>query len=236
MRHQHELEKAGRHAHGDDGHHAHGEGQKAHLKEVHEDVPPDYYDTSIRTNLIQRIYHGRRFKRLTDMVSRTDGWLLDVGCDGGTLLERIADKAGAARVVALDLSRDAVAYTVGKRPDFDGLVADAEGLPFKDGTFAAIFCSEVMEHIEHPEKLFAEIKRCLAPGGYAVVAVPNENALYKVLWFLWTRFGKGKVWRHAHVQEFTQDSLDRLIEGAGFKKVEDNYFLLRMMRAVKLRA
>ena len=216
------------------GHHDHDDGQKAHLKEVHDDVPPDYYDTSMKTNLIQRFYHGRRFKKLCDLATKTDGALLDVGCDGGTLLERIADKAKPSTVVALDLSSEAVRYTLGKRPDFAGLVGDAEALPFRDDAFQAIFCSEVMEHIERPEHLFAEIKRCLATGGYAVVAVPHENALYKFLWFFWTRFGKGKVWRHAHVQDFTPASLDDLIATTGFRKVEDSYMLMRMIRAVKI--
>jgi ubiquinone/menaquinone biosynthesis C-methylase UbiE len=215
---------------------AHEHDQKTHLKEVHEDVPPDYYDTSMKTNLIQRFYHGRRFKNLCDLASRTQGKLLDVGCDGGTLLEKIAAKASASRVVALDLSGEAVKYTLGKRPDFAGVVGDAEALPFRNGAFEAIFCSEVMEHIERPEKLFAEIKRCLSENGYAVVAVPHENTIYKFLWFLWTRFGKGRVWRHAHVQEFTPASLDELITGAGFRKVKDSYFLLRMIRAVRIAA
>jgi 2-polyprenyl-3-methyl-5-hydroxy-6-metoxy-1,4-benzoquinol methylase len=212
----------------------HDHDQKTHLKELHDDVPPNYYDTSMKTNLIQRFYHGRRFKNLCNLASKTEGTLLDVGCDGGTLLEKIAAKVAPSRVVALDLSGEAVRYTLGKRPDFAGLIADAEALPFRDGVFEAIFCSEVMEHIERPQTLMAEIKRCLSPDGYAVVAVPHENMLYKFVWFLWTRFGKGKVWRHAHVQEFSPASLDELITGAGFRKVKDSYMLLRMIRAVRI--
>ena len=223
----------GEHEHEREHDHDSRPGEKS-LLEVHEDVPPDYYDTSLKTNIIQRLYHGRRFNALCEMVAKTDGAILDVGCDGGTLLERLAEKAQAPTVVGLDLSREAVVYTLGKRPDFQLLVGDAEGLPFRDGTFAAIFCSEVMEHIERPERLFAEIKRCLAGGGYCIVAVPRETPLYKFLWFFWTRFGKGKVWRHAHVQEFTVDSLGTLIEAAGLKVVENKLILMGMIQAVKI--
>jgi hypothetical protein len=66
------------------------------------------------------------------------------------------------------------------------------------------------------------------------VAVPHENRLYKFVWFFWTRFGKGKVWRHAHVQDFTPASLDDLIKETGFRKLKDSYFLMRMIRAVKI--
>jgi SAM-dependent methyltransferase len=219
--------------HEHDHDHRHDDGQRS-LKDIHEDVPPDYYDTSLKTNLIQRLYHNRRFNGICELVSRTPGAILDVGCDGGTLLERIADAASPSRVVALDLAADSVAYTVGKRADFDGLVGDGEGLPFRDGAFDAIFCSEVLEHVERPDRLFAEFKRCMSPGGYGVVAVPRETPLFKFIWFFWTRLGKGKVWRHAHVQEFSLDSLDDLITGAGFRKVEDKLLLLGMVRAVKI--
>src|SRR5688572_29758308 len=129
-------------------------GRKAHLKDVHDDVPPDYYDVSMKTNLIQRLYHGRRFNALCELASRANGRLLDVGCDGGTLLARIADKAKPSTVIALDLSSEAVKYTLVKRPDFSGLVGDGEALPFSNDAFQAIFCSEVMEHIERPVRLF----------------------------------------------------------------------------------
>jgi SAM-dependent methyltransferase len=204
------------------------------LKHIHEEVPPDYYDTSLKTNLIQRLYHNRRFDGICELVPKTAGTILDVGCDGGTLLERIAGKAQPSHVVALDLAADAVAYTIGKRPDFDGFVADGENLPFADGAFQAIFCSEVLEHVERPERLFAEFRRCLSPDGYAVVAVPRENPLFKFLWFFWTRFGKGKVWRHAHVQEFTMDSLDTLIRDSGFRKAKDKLLLFGMVRVVRI--
>jgi len=204
------------------------------LKEVHDDVPPDYYDSSMRTNLIQRFYHGRRFKEICKLSPRTEGKILDVGCDGGTLLRAVAESVGASRVVGVDLSDDAVAYSLSQSPEFDLVVGDGEALPFADSAFDAIFCSEVLEHVERPEKLLSEIRRCLRDDGYGVLAVPQETPLFKFIWFFWTRFGKGKVWRHAHVQEFTADDLGRLATEAGFRVEEDKSFLLGMIRAVRV--
>ena len=68
------------------------------LKEIHEDVPPDYYDTGLKSNLVQRIYHSRRFNKVCSMVSKANGSILDIGCDGGTLLEKVAERAGAKTV------------------------------------------------------------------------------------------------------------------------------------------
>ena len=204
------------------------------LKEVHDEVPPDYYDSSIKTNVIQRFYHGRRFKEICDLSLPAEGKILDVGCDGGTLLREVAASVGAARVVGVDLSAEAVAYCLGKSPEFDVVVGDGEDLPFADSSFDAIFCSEVLEHVERPEKLLSEIRRCLRDDGYGVLAVPQETPLFKFIWFFWTRFGKGKVWRHAHVQEFTAEVLVRLAKNAGFRVEEDKSFLLGMIRAVRV--
>jgi len=134
----------------------------------------------------------------------------------------------------VDISVKSLAYNLTKRPQFDVAVGDAEELPFRDATFDAIFCSEVMEHIEEPEKMLAEVKRCLAPKGYAVVMVPAETPLFKFLWFFWTKFGKGKVWDHAHVQDFGGKSLDRVVKNAGFRVLKDKRFLMGMIRAIKI--
>jgi SAM-dependent methyltransferase len=204
------------------------------LKEIHEDVPPDFYDTSIKKNLIQKYWHGRRFEEVVKLASRVNGRLLDVGCDGGTLTEQVSGRAKPDRVVGVDISAKSLAYTITKRPQFDLAVGDAEKLPFRDGAFEAIFCSEVMEHLESPDKMLSEVKRCLEPTGYAVVMVPAETPLFKLIWFFWTKFGRGKVWDHAHVQDFGGKELDRVVARAGFRVLKDKRFLLGMIRALKI--
>ena len=50
--------------------------------------------------------------------------------------------------------------------------ASAERLPFPDRLFQRVECDAVLEHVEHPEQVVAEILRVLAPGGYAHFVVP----------------------------------------------------------------
>jgi ubiquinone/menaquinone biosynthesis C-methylase UbiE len=207
---------------------------KHDLQEIHEDVPPDFYDTSVKSNLIQRYWHGRRFKEVARLATKVDGRLLDVGCDGGTLTEKVAARARPERVVGVDISAKSLAYTITRRPQFDLAVGDAEELPFAEASFAAIFCSEVIEHLVNPERMLSEVRRCLAPTGYAVVMVPTETPLFKLLWFCWTKFAKGKVWEHSHVQDFGGKSLDRLVKSAGFRVLQDKRFLGGMVRALKI--
>jgi 2-polyprenyl-3-methyl-5-hydroxy-6-metoxy-1,4-benzoquinol methylase len=160
--------------------------------------------------------------------------MLDIGCDGLTLTEAVAAKAAAREVVGIDIAEGAVAYSKRKRPEFHLAVGHGEELPFQGAAFDMIVCLEVLEHVEHPDKLLAEMKRCLKKDGYGLVVVPTETPLFKFLWFLWTRFGKGRVWRHAHVQNFTGELLISLVKKVGFRVMEDSVFMLGMLRAVKI--
>ncbi len=51
-----------------------------------------------------------------------------------------------------------------------------EALPFADGSFDLAICWDVVEHVQDPERLLAELARVLRPGGRALVTVINRYA------------------------------------------------------------
>jgi SAM-dependent methyltransferase len=46
-------------------------------------------------------------------------------------------------------------------------------LPFADGTLDLVTFNMVAEHLDNPAKAFAEVARCLGPGGVFIVKTPN---------------------------------------------------------------
>jgi len=53
------------------------------------------------------------------------------------------------------------------------LVANfARLLPFKDASFDAVLCTQVLEHVADPQLVVAEIRRVLKPSGLGLVTVP----------------------------------------------------------------
>lgn len=60
---------------------------------------------------------------------------------------------------------------IARLPGVD-VVASAEQLPFSSNLFQRVECDAVLEHVEHPGRVMAEIERVLAPGGYAHLVVP----------------------------------------------------------------
>jgi SAM-dependent methyltransferase len=58
------------------------------------------------------------------------------------------------------------------------IVADSEQLPFKEGSFSYIVCSEVLEHIEDDRKALREIARTLVLSGSLVITFPHRRLYF----------------------------------------------------------
>ncbi len=110
--------------------------------------------------------------------------VLDLGCGFGRHAFEAARRG--ASVVALDAGRDeveGVLATFVAMTEAGELVAgsahaavvqgDALALPFADGTFDRVICSEVLEHIPDDRAALAELARVLRPGGTMAITVPR---------------------------------------------------------------
>ncbi len=53
--------------------------------------------------------------------------------------------------------------------------AQAERFPFRDGSFDAVVCSELLEHVPSPPVVLAEIHRLLKTQGTVFICVPSES-------------------------------------------------------------
>lgn len=80
-------------------------------------------------------------------------------------------------------------------PDYNpDYVGDIHTLPFENGSWDAVLCISVLEHVKEPKKAMHEIHRVLRPGGYAFLYVPflfyyhAEKGYYKDF-FRFTRDG-----------------------------------------------
>src|SRR4030042_1210277 len=64
------------------------------------------------------------------------------------------------------------------------LVASGERLPFADGSFDRVVCTEVLEHVPNDRLLVNEFVRVLRPGGTIAVRVPHTYAEAITWWLL----------------------------------------------------
>ena len=105
--------------------------------------------------------------------------VLEVGVGAGSDHVRFA-RAGA-ECTGVDLSEVSLA-TTRRRFELEGLhsdlrVADAEHLPFADGTFDVVYSWGVIHHTPDTPRAAAEILRVLRPNGRFTVMVYNRHSL-----------------------------------------------------------
>ena len=101
--------------------------------------------------------------------------VLDAGCGVGYGTAMLA-RAGAAEAIGVDLSAQAIAAAeADSTTSASFLAGDVRALPFQDGAFDLVVCFEVIEHIERPHEVIAELARVLAPGGVLAVSSPNRD-------------------------------------------------------------
>lgn len=90
--------------------------------------------------------------------------------------------AGAGRLAAFDfrgLCRRIVGVDLDPRvldnPFLDEAhIASAYDLPFPDASLDVVISVNVLEHIDQPVRLFAEVRRVLKPGGLFIAGTPNR--------------------------------------------------------------
>ena len=112
---------------------------------------------------------------------------IDIGCNCGIYSKLISD-FGFKEVRGididqplLDIANKNVAFNTGdKKIEFENF--NAENLA-GDGLYDFILCTEVIEHTHNPEKVIANIKKILKPGGVAVITLPNAMSYpYLLTW------------------------------------------------------
>ncbi len=96
--------------------------------------------------------------------------VLDVGAGAG-IVEAMNFRDKVARICGVDLDE-----RVADNPMLhEGQVADAAHIPYPDESFDLVFADNVMEHLERPTEVFAELARVLKPGGKLLFKTPNRT-------------------------------------------------------------
>ena len=134
-------------------------------------------------------------------------FILDVGCGSGANSAQLAAKGH--RLVGVDFSQAAIEKYQAR--GFQGRVADIEsGLDFDDASFDLVFCSEVIEHMQSPSQVVAEMRRVLKPGGALVLSTPNSAFwLYRLLGVF--GYTVSELQHPKHLQYFSRRSLLQLL-------------------------
>jgi ubiquinone/menaquinone biosynthesis C-methylase UbiE len=171
--------------------------------------------------------------RFAEFQSTRGKQLLEIGVGLGTDFIRFA-RAGA-KVTGIDLTERGVEL-VRRRLALEGLegdvrVADAESLPFDDGSFDKVYSWGVLHHTPATEQAVREALRVLRPGGELCVMLYSRHSW--VAYKLWVRFAllEGRLGSSladvlaAHMESegtrgFTKDELREMFHGLEEPQIE----------------
>lgn len=100
---------------------------------------------------------------------------LDAGCGTGLLLRHLPKGS-----VGIDINPRNIARARKHAPNATLVEGDIEKMPFKDGEFSTVVCTEVIEHQPNPAPTIKELRRVLKKGGVLIGSVPSVSPV----WFL----------------------------------------------------
>lgn len=131
-----------------------------------------------------------------------------------------------ARAFGADLSLPTVrAAAAGFAPHrLAAAAGDVRALPFRDGAFDAVYSMGTVEHFAETEQAVGEILRVLAPGGVAIVGVPNRHDpfLRPLLVALLYRLG---LYGYGFEKSYSRRALRAMLERQGFELVAETGLL-----------
>ena len=135
--------------------------------------------------------------------------VLDVGCGSSRIIQ------GLPHAVGVDFQLKKLRRV--QRRTRRLVQATLTRLPFRDGAFNAIVCSQVIEHVTPSEVDWAEFARVLSPGGIFVVGTPDYATLtWRVLEWAYLRVHP-HGYSTEHVNRYTARRLVDELQRAGFE-------------------
>ena len=156
-----------------------------------------------------------------DLLGIKDGDItLDAGCGNGRHSWEVCNK-NHSQIIAFDIDTvcvkknkymlDSLREQKGIEGNYHLLIANVTKLPFKDGAFNKIICSEVLEHIPEDKSAVEELIRVLNKDGAIGISVPHYLA-ESICWKLskdYYGFPGG------HIRKYKTRELLDLVKGAG---------------------
>jgi len=147
--------------------------------------------------------HYARYHFVTEHISTFGKSVLDVACGTGYGSMHLANQ-GAAEVVGVDLSEEAIEYARMhySHPKLRFAIGDVTNLALPSGYFDIVVSFETLEHIKNYEGLLQETYRVLKANGLFCLSTPNRT--------ITSPYGRVPI-NPYHAQEFMLDEFLHLL-------------------------
>jgi SAM-dependent methyltransferase len=151
----------------------------------------------------------------------------ELGIGQGTLMKRILSQ-NIKHYTGVDICASYLKNLSG-HPNSTLIIANAENVPYED-EFDLLVASDILEHVFNVGDFLYSVNRALVSGGKFVVKVPllEDINAYSLQ--------RGCKYDFVHLRNFSKESLEVLLKGAGFEIERyhyDGFFISRIRTLFK---
>jgi SAM-dependent methyltransferase len=176
------------------------------------DVDP--FTLGLRDMCLSGWYNHETNELMTDFRIGPDDIVVDVGCGDGGASNFCADKG--AYVILADLNAERLAEAAARVAQkaagrMETHVTDGNPLPLQNASVTRIICMEMLEHVDDPAAVMAELVRVGRPGARYLITVPDpvQETLLQHL------APSSYFEKPNHVRIFERAGFEELVRGAG---------------------
>lgn len=136
----------------------------------------DAGDIALKIEILAGWFNHKRQEVVPGFSVGANDTLVDLGCGDGWIASFCAEFGPATIVADIDpanvaRARKRVAEVTGQEPL--GLASDSNPIPLGDSAVTHVICMEVLEHVDDPDVVMAELFRVGRPGALYLLTVPG---------------------------------------------------------------
>lgn len=207
----------------------HEDSSDIYTSHYYEAEKPSYITSNESESEWWDLTYGERISKIDSLANMEVKNWLDIGTGPGLFLDALKKRNRTA--IGIEPSVQAHGHAILKGHKVLNKYFDSN-ITTELGEFDAVHFSEVLEHIPNPFEFLINVKNVIKPGGFFCVVVPND---YNPIQEIFTENSGARKWWLAppfHLNYFNKQSLEQLIESAGFQVVHStvmfpiDFFLL----------
>lgn len=198
---------------------------KENFQQWNERMSIKYDLTKWYDRLLPKVVNAKKRLRLITDICR-NGKIADLGCGAGQQLDLIKKKYPEAECYGFDLSGFNISRARELNSKIKWVRSDIEDIKGFGGYFDVVICSEVIEHVQHPEKVIDKVTKITKRDGQIIFSIPNMDTVDEIKSML-KKIGVHKMFPKSfssdewHVRDMNQVIFGKLIES---KMVYKNSF------------
>lgn len=179
-------------------------------KRVRDNIGGNLYNKYASKNPVVKILIKKffiDFDAFFDLINVSD--VLDVGCGEGYVTNHIKEYRNEIHIEGVDYSPEIIKKAIRLNPRIKFTEGSIYDLKYNDNTFDLSVASEVLEHLEEPEKGIVELKR--VSKKYCIITVPNEP-FFRIANLFRLKYLSTLGNTPGHVQNWTRKDFRRLLD------------------------